>query len=165
VKSSGNRLFYSIVIAILVALGFLRDFIFIGINTQLSKLYYKEINGSEYDYQLPASLSFFNDLGYSSLSKWKWALSFVFTGVYFIIGAIVIKRIFPAQRLSVRIVAAAHVVLIVLAGIFYLAGVISGNWKGAYPLSLTFSHFAQSPVVLMVLIPAFKLMEMSDKRS
>lgn len=160
-----NILFYSIIAAVIISLGYLRDFIFTHLNDQVSVAYYKEFHNTSYPYPLPASLSFLDSMSYSSLNMLKWVFSGVFALLYFVVTATAIKRMYPQAGHTFMITAGTFALLILLAGIFYLYGMISGNWKSAYPLSLTFSHLAQSPVVLMVLIPAFRLAQAAAKKS
>jgi hypothetical protein len=161
----GNILFFGIVIVVIIVLGFIREFVFINLNNQLAVAYYREFQNTHYAYPLPVSLGFLSSLSYSALSNLRWVFSAAFALLYFIITIIAIGRVYPGTRHRVKIIAAAFGLLIALAGIFYLYGMASGNWERAYPLSLTFSHLAQSPVVLMVLVPAFKLAQAGIKKS
>jgi hypothetical protein len=151
------------VISVIIFLGYLRDFIFVHLNDQLAVRYYLEYRNTRYEYPLPPSLSFFSTMSYTSLSTWKWILSGVFMILHFAIAVTVIKRLFPLQRYGIYIIAGAFMILLIIAGLSYAYGSLSGNWDKAYPLAITFSHMAQSPIVLMILVPAFMLVKQENQ--
>ena len=159
-KNRNNRLFYTLVIVLIIIIGFIREYLFYHLNYQLGKLYYREILASnDYTYQLPESLTVFDAMGYYQLYWFKWLLSGFFVLIYFFLTWLVIKRMFTGTRLVKRITIWTHVSLLIIAVLFFLYGYLPGQSQKGYMLSLAFMHILQSPLVLMLLIPAFKLMQ------
>lgn len=164
-KSSGNYFFYFLIIIAIVTLGFIREHFFVNLNYQLGKLYYLEFhNSSDYNYQLPRTLSVFGTMSYHQLYWCKWLLSGIFALAYLIITYITIRRLFPDIRGAIKITLWTHAALLIIAILFFLYGYIPGNSEKGYSLSLVFMHMLQSPVVLMLLVPAFKLARMSREQ-
>lgn len=157
-KRKNNRLFYTLIIIAIITAGFLREYLFYHLNYQLGKLYYREFhNSNDYTYQLPDTLSVFNSFGYYQLYWFKWLLSGFFVLVYFFFTWSVIKRMFPGNKLALRITIWGHAVLLVIAVLFFLYGYLPGQSQNGYMLSLAFMHILQSPLVLMLLVPGFRL--------
>lgn len=158
--------FYIAIVIVIVTLGFLREFIFVNLNYQLGKLYYLEYyHSNEYNYQLPASLPIFGSMSYIQLYWTKWFLSGLFALLYFGISYFALRRIFPAARWVAKITIGLYVAVFAVAVLCYLYGFLPGKSAQGYSLALDFMHMLQSPIPLMILIPAFKLAQMSGKQS
>lgn len=153
-----GTLFYILIIILLVTIGFAREYFFVNINYQLGKLFYQEYRNSfENTYQLPQGLSFFSSWKYDTLYWFKYILSIIFALIYFAVTLFTLKKMFPGNKQVVRITLWAHAILLSLALIFFAFAYMPGSLQKGYNLSLTFMHILQSPLVLMVLVPAFKL--------
>ena len=157
-KKKSNTLFYTLIIIAIITIGFIREYFFYHLNYQLGKLYYREfLNSTDYTYQLPDTLSIFNSLDYYQLYWFKWLLSGFFVSVYFFFTWLVINKMFPGNRLAMRITVWSHVVILAIAILFFLYGYLPGQSQKGYMLSLAFMHILQSPLVLMLLVPGFRL--------
>lgn len=143
--------FYTSLIFLFIVLGFMRDFIFINLNYQMGKLYYKD-----YNFILPEPLYFLNNFTYQGLIYLKWILTGIFFILYFLVTVLSIKRIFNNKK-YIKLSIGFYFILTVVAALVYLIGAVFFNSERAYNLSLFFTHMIQSPLVLMILIPAFKL--------
>ncbi|MCW3071678.1 MAG: hypothetical protein JWO44_1568 [Bacteroidetes bacterium] len=145
--------FYLLVIALLLATGFYRDFVFKSINALLQAW------DANVDYYLPPSLRFFENYEYDTLLRIKWILTFAFSLVYLLISVITIRYIFGRKKL-IMITVWTYAGIMLLSGIFMLTGIIfSSASEKMYEFARYFMGMAQSPLILMILIPVFKLAE------
>jgi hypothetical protein len=158
VKIRSNKLFYTLVIIAIIATGFIREYLFYHLNYQWGKLYYREFyNSSDYNYELPPSLTVFNALSYSQLYWFKWLLSGFFALAYFGYSWLVVNRMFPGSRQARKITIWVHALILSIAVLFFFYGYLPGQSQNGYMLSLAFMHILQSPLVLMLLVPGFRL--------
>jgi len=145
--------FYLLIIALLLVTGFYRDFVFNSINALLQAW------DANVSYYLPPSLEFLEKYEYDTLLRIKWVLTFAFSFVYLLISIVTIRFIFNKKRL-ILITAAAYAGIMLLSGAFMLTGIIfSSASEKMYEFARYFMGMAQSPLILMVLIPVFKLAE------
>ena len=146
-----NFLFYFLLILSLIFFGYLRDYLFVNINFQLAKLYYKD-----YIYTLPENLSFLQIFSYNQLFYGKWILTIVFMLIYFLITCAFIKKIFTEKK-YIKWTAYSFLTILFISFLFYSYGILFHDYDNGYTLSRVFMGMVQSPLVLMILIPAFKL--------
>lgn len=140
-------------IIIIVASGFLRLYLFENINHQLAYLYYeKDIS------YVTAELSFIKDYSYSSLMWVKWVLTILFTIVYLMLTLGVIRILFSNKEFI-------HITLFIFAIIIFVSfllysvlGFFNESVIG-YRLARFCMGVVQSPLPLMILIPALKLVD------
>lgn len=159
-KNKQGRLLFCIAIIIaFVLLGFLRDFLFVHLNYQIAKLYYKD-----YNYTLPDFVSFLGNFSYAGLNNLKWVFTVLFLLLYFLLTIITVKQLFPA-KIYFRITAFFYLGVVILGAIAYIFGVVVFSSDRAYNIALFFTHMVQSPIVIMILIPAFKLAPRKDKQN
>ncbi|HVA98036.1 MAG TPA: hypothetical protein VNG53_04000 [Bacteroidia bacterium] len=129
---------------------------FIHINREIGIQYYKMANDD-----IPASIAWMKNFNYIQLEKFKWFFTFLFSSIYLLLTILVTNILFAKKsflKLCIYVYIALFAVAFVFMGFGYLFH--SFNLKG-YDLSRSLMHIAQSPFVMMVLIPAFKL---SDKK-
>jgi len=141
----------SLIVLLLLVLGYYRDFIFKEINAIIQS---KELNAS---YTAAPSIQFMQDYATSFLIKLKWTLTLLFSLVYLGIALFTIHLIFRNPKFN-RITIITYLVVGFISGIFMLIGyVFTGLSDKMYEFSRYLMGMAQSPIILMILIPAFKL--------
>ena len=142
------------IITILVILtGYLRDSVFKTINALLRSW------DLEQDYFLPPFLSFLENFEYDTLANLKWILTLLFSFSYLILSLFAIKLIFN-NRKYLEITIWTYVGIIILSALFIAIGYLfSGSSEKMYEFARYLMGMAQSPLVLMILIPTFKLSE------
>lgn len=143
-----------IIISILLILtGYLRDSIFKTINALLRSW------DLEQDYFIPPFLSFLENFEYETLENLKWLLTLLFSILYLILSIFAIKLVFK-DRKYIKIAIFTYVGIIILSGIFIISGYLfTSTSEKMYEFARYLMGMAQSPIVLMILIPTFKLSE------
>lgn len=143
----------AIIIFLVIFIGFLRDSIFKTINAILLAW------DLDQDYFLPPFLSFLENYEYETLENLKWLLTLLFSLLYLIITLLTIKLLFNNSR-YIKIAVFTYIGIIFTSGIFILTGfVFSPTALKMYEFARYLMGMAQSPVILMILIPTFKLSE------
>ena len=144
--------------AMLILLGYLRDSIFKSINALLRAW------DLDQDYFLPPFLSFLENYEYETLENLKWLLTLLFCLLYLIITILAIKLFFNNSK-YIKIAAFTYVGIIVISAIFILIGYIFNSTSlKMYEFARYLMGMAQSPIVLMILIPTFKLSEKENMK-
>lgn len=150
-------LVFGAILAIL--LGYLRDSVFKTINALLRAW---DLNQ---DYFLPKYLSFLENFEYETLANLKWVLTLFFSFLYLLLSVFVIKLLFSSKK-HLEITIFTYLGIIALSGIFILTGMV---WNPASEKMYEFARYlmgmAQSPVILMILIPTFKLLEKENNKT
>ena len=145
--------FLFLLIGLLIFLGYYRDFLFRTLNSILQSRDYEAV------FIIPASLKFLDQFDYNTLLTFKWLFTFAFSLIYLSVTLITVKIIFNKKKYS-YISIGAYVFITVISGLFILTGyVINGLADKMYEFARYLMGMAQSPVILMILIPAFKLSE------
>jgi hypothetical protein len=140
-----------LIVCALLLLGYYRDFVFKTINAVLQARDY------DAEFNSPPSLKFLDQCSYGGLVKLKWTLTLLFTLVYLSITLFTIKMVFDKKRYT-YIAIGVYAAITVLSGLLMLTGHIFEGLSGRmYEFALYLMSMAQSPVILMILIPAFKL--------
>lgn len=151
-------LFYLFIILSLLAAGYYRDFVFKSINALLQAW------DHNIDYYLPSSLRFLENYEYETIVNLKWLLTLLFSIVYLAIALITIRFTFK-NRYFLKLTTVIYVVIIIVSGLFIFSGLIfSRASEKAYEFARYFMGMAQSPVILMILIPLFKISEKEKAR-
>ncbi len=117
--------------AVVIALGFLRDYIFVSINEKTG--------------QGPG--------GMGELFFWKWPLTIGFASLYFVLTCLFLHLLF-AQKKYIRLAVFAYAVLFAVSFIVTAGGYLISSFENVYPFIRTVMGIAQSPIVMMILIPA-----------
>lgn len=144
-------------IIFIIVLGYFREIIFVHINFQRTQVYYHE-SDADYNYNFPGFLMFLKKLSYKELTSLKWALTVLFFLIYFISTYFIVSKIFKNKGYN-KITIGIHLLFFIIAGVFYLAGQITGKGLDGYTLSREFMGILQSPLLLMILLPTFFLSE------
>ena len=137
---------------LLLVLGFGRDFVFVNLNYQASKVYYHQ----QYEYKIPTLLSFIETWSYTKLYYAKWGLTILFTVVYALITYLFINAIFNSKLFN-KLTIFIYLVIIGCAFIAFLLGYFLGDSLKGYTISRQLMGIVQSPLVLMFLLPALYL--------
>lgn len=153
IYSVKTKILLFLLVLLIVATGFLRDFIFKAINVQLFNLYYKRppVN-------VPDSIKILLDYNYSELYYSKWILTFAFAGLYLLLSCAVLLFIFQ-NRKYIKWCIGIYAIILILSFLFMAIGYLIKDYKNTYYLARQFMGFLQSPFILMMLIPAIKLYE------
>jgi hypothetical protein len=144
-------------IILFVAIGFFRDAVFMNLNSQLYKLYFKN-----YDYNLPSWLSFFESWPYMRLYYFKYVLTALFVIIYFILSIISVY-IFSIKKKDIKWVFYAYSIVLTLSLITYLGGYFLNNFPKGFLFTRNLLGLLQSPFITMIIIPALKLDVTSKK--
>jgi len=158
--SPSSILYLSILAILIIALGFLRLFLFENINYHLQFLYYH----MERSY-MAESLNFLRSFTYDELYEIKWALTILFSLTYLLFTCLVIKLLFRGRKYvlwTIYIFSA----IIFISFAFYALGLLinydlqfTDQSRIGYRLARICMGVVQSPLPLMILIPAFMLSE------
>ena len=141
------------IVIIAIVLGFFRDSIFKNINALLKAW------DMDRDYYLPSYLSFLENYEYETLSNVKWFLTMFFCILYLFLSVFTIKLLFFNKKYQ-KITVFTYLGIIALSAFFIFIGIIwKSNAEKMYEFARYLMGMAQSPIVLMILIPTFKLSE------
>lgn len=140
-------IFIAILLILLVITGFVREFIFVNLNLQLVYLWYK--NDVSY---MSSKLSFLSGLVYWQVYYLKWFLTLLFSAIFLVESALILKHLFGSFFWK-PLLFLYSLLLIISAVVF---GVYTGLGRGeeGYLIARYFMGIAQSPVPLMLLVPA-----------
>jgi hypothetical protein len=146
-----KKILISVLVAIAVLMGFLRDHVFVSINQLIE---------TEGDAE-------------HKLSLLKWVLTLLFSLLYLLNTWVLMIVLFrpaqgqPAGRdgLYIRIAVYSYIFLFVVSILAAGAGYIFSAFENIYPFIRTVMGIAQSPVPMMILIPACFLNEAMLKKS
>jgi hypothetical protein len=140
---------------ILTFLGFLREYVFEGINEFLGQLYYHYENP-----KIRKGLSIFEKFDYWELYYIKFVLTGLFASLYFLITYFSLKLIFTSKK-TLLFTLVYFLGIFSFAFIFYLMAYL-GTPEKFYMVSRRLAEFVQSPLALMILFPALLI---SEKKS
>lgn len=152
-----EKLLILIVVIVFVAVGFFRDAVFMNLNSQLYKLYFKN-----YDYTLPNWLSFFESWPYMQLYYFKYVITTLFVIFYLILSLLSIK-LFTRNSKNMKWVFYAYAIVLVLSIITYAGGYFFNNFSKGFLFTRNLIGMLQSPFITMIIIPALKLDANSKK--
>jgi hypothetical protein len=120
---------------------------------------------NDQDYYLPSPLSFLENYEYDTLVNIKWLLTLIFSLIYFVIGIFSLRLVFGDNR-YLGLLITAYLSVIVLSVMFIGTGMLfSGVSAKMYQFARYLMGMAQSPIILMILIPALKLSEKEKEQS
>jgi len=151
-----KRILAIFMIVLIIILGFVRDYLFKGINYFIKQLYFNL--DRDYDTTLFRLLK---NLDLDELLKLKWALTFLFMFLNLGLSYLTLKNLFIKSKNPINLLFAGYVMFFILSGLFYFFGKIGGFPELGYTLSRRFMGGLQSPVPLMF-VGAVHLM-FSDK--
>jgi hypothetical protein len=150
-RVSKKHMLLLLIVCALLLLGYYRDFVFKTINSVIQA---KDYNAG---FTSPPALQFLDQCSYGVLMKLKWVLTLLFTLVYLGMALLAVKIIFDKKKYN-HITIGVYVVVTLISGLLMLTGYVFEGLSGRmYELSRYLMDTAQSPIILMILIPAFKL--------
>jgi hypothetical protein len=156
---AGKRTTLVLLGLIFLACGFLRDFVFLNVNEQTRVTFYHTADST-----LNPLFSCLSTWSYSRLYFLKWGLTFLFSFLFMGLTMAFIRMVFIEKK-YLRLVFLSYAALIFLASIFFLGGWVAGNSEKSYLISRFLMGIAQGPIVLMVLLPAFRLLQTGGSAS
>lgn len=144
--------FLAIVIGIIViaSTGFYREFFFVNINEQMRFLWY----GNEVS-MMSEKLSFLSSFDYWTLYYLKWTMTLVFSGVFMLETSAFLKVVY--QKFYWQEVIFIYGLLLIVSAALFKGYALFDEHESGYLLSRYFMGIAQSPVPLMLLVPAIGL--------
>ena len=156
-RSLKKKILFLLIICILLFLGYYRDFVFKNINALLKAWDFNM------DYSMPLSLGFLKNYNYDMLVNIKWLLTLLFSLIYMSVAIITINLFFK-NRNYIKITIAVYIGITILSGLFIAVGyLVEGSSEKMYEFARYLMGMLQSPIILMILIPAFKLSEKENK--
>ena len=152
-----DSLIILLLIILFVAVGFLRDAVFININSQLYKLYFKN-----YAFTLPNWLAYFNAWPYMKLYYFKYFLTVTFIILYFLLTALSVK-LFTGDTKNIKWVFYAYAIVLILSLLSFSIGYFFNNFSKGYLFARNLLGLLQSPFITMIIITALKLDKQQKK--
>ena len=149
-------------IVLYLAAGYFRDFFFININKQLHALGYVRNSNPE---PIDETLLFITVFSYKQLFIIKWILTIVFGILYWGIGMSVIKFLTSNENIYRKGFTMVYLALIVISSLFISTGWILSDNTWTYTTSKFLMDIAQSPKVIMFLIPATFIKNSSNEKN
>lgn len=149
-----KRLLVVVLIALYVAAGFYREFIFGNINEQIRVTYdtvYR--HQPTYSYVAP-SMQWLAGYSYYTLYYSKWVLTLLSAFFFAFLATRIIKNAFTDKGL-IRITWLAYAFVFVVGWLFYLGGALSGNIGSTYDIARFLAGLTETPVLLLVLCASF----------
>ncbi len=149
-KTSLKYIFFILVFAFL---GFSREFVFVNINSRLYSLFY-----NHNDYLLPNSLSFLNQLNYTTLYYIKYPLTVIYFLAYFFTSYFAIKQFCQNKKITIWVIY-IYALLLALASISMAYNYLIENQLDGdeYNFSRWLMGIAQSPLVAFFMLASSKL--------
>ena len=140
-----------ILIIVFIVIGFFRDAVFMNLNSQLYKLYFKN-----YEYTLPNWLSVFEEWPYMKLYYFKYVLTAIFVVLYFLLSLISVFA-FSGNKKNIKWVFYAYGIVLFLSLLTYIGGYALNNFPKGFLFTRNLMGLLQSPFIVMIIIPALKL--------
>ena len=142
-----------LVVLVMAFLGFSRQLLLRNINEQLSFLYYhKEVS------YVVDSMAFIKQYSYESLVWSKWFLTITYTILY-LLCTVVVLRTLSFNKDYIKLTVLMFGCIVVLSAILYGGLSLFGESLIGYRLARFCMGLVQSPIPLMVLVPAYMLAE------
>ena len=145
---------FILLFVVFMILGFSRDYLFVNINYQAGKIYYQRVD----DYHVAEGLKFLETWSYKKLYFSKWILTVLYMLMYGIITIMGIHLTFKNKQYN-RYAFLVYALLFVLAALVYNSGNYLLSVDRAYTISRQIMGWLQSPIIAMILLPAFYLSE------
>jgi len=137
----------------LAFLGSSRQLLLVNINSQLAFLYYEK----EVSYVVD-SMEFIKQYSYESLMWGKWFITITYTLLYLLCTVLVLK-ILSFDKGYVKLTILMFGGVVVLSALLYGGLNLFGEPSLGYRLARFSMGLIQSPIPLMVLVPAYMLAE------
>lgn len=154
-----NILILLIVLGLFV-LGYFRDNLFVNINYLIYHLYYK----TDQLYLSPSFL-FLKRFDYDTLWQMKWVLTLLFFFTYLFFTLLGVYLVFGLNKKNLIYAIAFYLFIFLISGLFYGLGYFAGYIEWGYHFARIFMGLAQSPFVLIFLIPAFTYFSSKEQKT
>jgi hypothetical protein len=145
----------TLLILLLMALGFFRENLFVNINSVLYNKWYNEIHPVVW------YVSFLGNFSYKTIYIAKWFITPLFALIYWFAQKQLLLSIFNEKKI-IKWLSVLYLSLFLLAGIFFVAGWALGDVYKGYTLSRLFMGLLESPVACMILIPTAYLYKQTN---
>jgi hypothetical protein len=142
-----------LLILLFLACGFFRDYVFLNVNEAMRLSYYHVSDST-----VSPGMKFMESYTYPQMYYIKWALTFFFS-LLFMLLTMAFVRLFYTERKYIIWTLYAYLSLVLIAALFWAGGYLANHSDKGYIISRFLMGMAQSPVVLMVLIPSFRLLK------
>lgn len=153
---SGKRKMQVVLLFVLVvALSFFREFVFLNINEQCRVTYYHAS-----DSHVSSWMTFLGNFSYTQLYYSKWALTLFFPFLLMLLSCLIVRLIFNKKE-YIKWTVITYVCVVFLSFLLFALGWLFNFQDKGYTFARAIIGIAESPVILMVLIPAFKIMNPS----
>lgn len=134
-------------------LGFTKEFLFVNINNQLYKTYYKNN-----DILISKSLTFLSKYSYETLYYIKYPLTLIYFIVYFMVSFYSVKIICDNKKITMWIVYIYSLLFILSSITMFYNYIINNQLSGEeYTFSRWLMGIAESPLVAFFVISASAL--------
>lgn len=141
----------SILTLAIVALGFLRGYLFGNINWIYKTLTVNRPNAARHEFY------FLLDWEANSILKLKWLLTFIFFGLFWLMTLYIVKVVFDKSKYN-KSVHILYLGMLGLSALLYLTGYLLGYSREFYHLVRTVMGIAQSFMPLMILVIIIKFL-------
>ncbi|MEO5642609.1 MAG: hypothetical protein ABIQ40_17205 [Bacteroidia bacterium] len=146
----------AVLIALYIATGFFREFIFLNINEQSRVTYYQAT-----DSHVAPSMHWLSGLSYSTLYYAKWPLTLLFTACFAFISAAIVRKWFSNKNF-VKITWLAYAITFAAALLFYLAGAVTDARESTYGIARFLAGLTETPALLVMLLASFLALRSRD---
>lgn len=148
-KFTRTKISIILLIALYIATGFFREFIFLNINEQSRVTFYHLT-----DSHVALSMQWLSGLSYSTLYYAKWPLTLLFTAYFAFIAAAIIKLWF-ANKNFVKITWLAYSITFGVGLAFYSAGALTEERESTYGIARFLAGLTETPALLVMLLASF----------
>ena len=145
------------IIAILIT-GFIRDALFTGINESIAS------NGSD-DFKF---LNFFNSIedaiNIESIYIAKWGYTLLFSLIYLVMASSLIYLIYE-RMVFIYFTIGLYFLLMLISLVILVTGITIDDYAMGYSIARKIMGMVQSPILIMILIPSFRLGQLVETRT
>jgi hypothetical protein len=145
-----------LLVILFIASGFYRDFVFLNINAQMRATYYLHK-----DSELAPSMKFLETYSYMHLYYAKWVLTFLFSLLFMLYTIGIIRLYFPEKK-YIRWAVIIYSLLFGIAALFWTGGYLANHSEKGYLVARFLMDMTQSPIMLIVLVPALHLLKKGE---
>ena len=156
-RSKLNYALICIVSLVIIGSGFLRDSMFRTINWQITHFQTDNpvLVRSSFYYKL------FLHFNTNELYAAKWILTIIFSILFFTYTVIGTRLIYKTKYYT-KTIAILFISIFILSALAYSIGYFTGNLSKGYHFARIFMGAAQSPFILLILLPAIKLSKLQN---
>jgi hypothetical protein len=147
VKNRGFKIL--VLIGLVVLMGFLRETLFVRIE------WYEKVVLDKADPPPPHWLfGFLEHFSYRQLEISRYVFTLVFVSVFYLLSRLMIRWFFPSST-NIKLVNLIFIGVLFLAGIFTLAGYVTGYKMAWYNIARYALNLIETPLILFLLFPLF----------